>query len=301
MTDPRRHPYAGVPYLLAAVASWGAYFPLAKLILLKLSPVGFLIIRLGVGALTLLALNLRPRRSLAIQRRDWPVVIAAGLVGIVLHQMIQLNGLRQTSATNTGWILTLIPPVTGILGWFFLRERVSPRQILGLVIAMIGVVFFVANGRPQNLSLGHNTGDFLALGSIVTWSSYTIMTKSRLGRCDALALSAIHMALGFVVFLAFGAVHLPGQAAALSPRDWLIVLAIGVIPSGLAYYWWNAGLQRASAINTSMFLFLEAIVASVAGFLLLGEPFTAAKLGSAIVIIGGVTIGQRQLGRKEPM
>ena len=67
-------------------------------------------------------------QTLRIERRDWLFVSLAGFVGIVLHQFIQLNGLKTTSATNTGWILTLIPPVTGILGWFWLKERVAIQQ-----------------------------------------------------------------------------------------------------------------------------------------------------------------------------
>jgi drug/metabolite transporter (DMT)-like permease len=191
-----------------------------------------------------------------------------------------------------GWILTLIPPVTGLIGWMFLKEAISLKQVSGLIIAMIGVVFFVSKGEPTKLSFVRNIGDALALTSVVTWSVYTVLTKSRLSTYDPLPVSAIHMALGFGAFLLIGGWGIPAEVVRLDGRDWVIIVLIGIIPSGLAYYWWNAGLKRLSAVNTATFLFIEAIVASLAGFLLLGELFTVSMVVAAFIIVVGVSITQ---------
>ncbi|MEW5702244.1 MAG: DMT family transporter [Candidatus Zixiibacteriota bacterium] len=292
MTTSRRDSWLGVLYSLAAITAWGVYFPLAKIVLRTLSPVVFLTLRLGIGAAILLALCLMGRVRLSLARRDLGIVLGAGAVGIIAHQLIQVNSLRFTSATNTGWILTLIPPVTGLLGWVFLRERVSWRQVIGLLIAVIGVLFLATRGNPARLSFVHNWGDILALCSVLTWSLYTIMTKSRLIRYSPLAIATIHMTMGFVFFLGLGAGRLGREAGAMSAQAWWLTILIGIVPSGLAYYWWAAGLKRLSAMNTSMFLFLEAIVATLAGYALLGEELTIAVAGYAAIIIAGVYYAQ---------
>ena len=299
--EPVRKPaISGTLFVLSAIISWGAYFPLAKIVLLKIAPATFLIIRLGVGAATLYLLNLRLRKSLGFDRRDWLFIAMAGVVGIILHQLILLNGLKTTSATNTGWILTLIPPVTGILGWVWLKERVSFHKIAGLTVAMIGVSLLVSHGHLRELSIGRNQGDLLALCSVGTWSVYTVMLKSRLGRYEPLAIAAAHMIFGFVFFGAIGAGDFIPEASSMTVREWAIAIFIGIVPSGLAYYWWTAGLQRLSAIDTSMFLFIEAIVASVTGWIVLDELFTPAMLGATVIIVLGVWIAQnRRLDRKE--
>lgn len=299
MHSSRRDTWTGALFVLGAIVTWGAYFPYAKLILQKITPTDFLIFRLGIGAVVLALLNLHQRRPLHIEKHDLLIVLGAGVIGIIIHQIIQLNGLRFTSATNTGWVLTLIPPVTGLLGWLFLKEHVRGRQILGLAIAMLGVVFFVSNGHPERLSLGNNLGDALALLSVFTWSICTIMTKARLGRYDPLIISIIHMFVGFLFFALIGGWGISNRITVLNLHDWIIIIAIGVIPSGLAYYWWNAGLKRLSAMNTSMFLFLEAIVASATGAALLGESFTLPMIGFALIIVGGVYVSQGQIGRRK--
>ena len=297
MSSERSHALSGALFVLGAIITWGAYFPYAKLILQKISPTDFLIFRLGIGTIVLALLNLRLRKSFKIEKRDLVIVLGAGAVGIILHQIIQLNGLRFTSATNTGWILTLIPPVTGLLGWFFLKEHVRGRQILGLAIATVGVVFFVSKGHPEQLSLGKNLGDVLAFASVITWSLYTIMTKARLGRYDPLAVSVIHMFLGFLYFALVGGWGLSTRLGTLTSHDWIVIIAIGAVPSGVAYYWWNAGLKRLSSMDTSMFIFLEAIVASVTASLLLSESFTLPMVGFAVIIAVGVYVGQAR-GRR---
>lgn len=297
MTDGRRS-LTGTLYVLAAIASWGVYFPFAKVILTKLSPTVFVVFRFGIGVIVLFVMTRRLRRSLAVRRSDVGFMIASGLIGITVHQLVQLWGLVHTTATNTGWILTLVPPVTGLLGWIFLKENVSLRQIAGIVIAMVGVLLFVSKGKPGTLSLGSNLGDLLVLGSVLTWSVYTIMTKSRLHDYDPLPMSTIHMAVGTVVLLLVGGWRIPREVGALEPTDWIIILFVGIIPSGIAYYWWNAGLKRLSVVNTSAYLFLEAIIASLAGFAVLGERFTGSMILGGAFIVTGVWVTQaRRRGR----
>jgi drug/metabolite transporter (DMT)-like permease len=289
----------GTLWVLGAVVAWGAYFPYAKLVLQKVSPSSFLIIRLGVGAATLYLLNVFLKKSLRIRRSDWLFVIAAGAIGIIAHQLIQLTGLKVTSATNTGWILTLNPPVAGILGWLILKERVGIQKIIGLVIAMFGVALLVSKGHPSQLSLLQNWGDTLALISIGTWAVYSIMLKSRLTSYEPLAISAFHMLLGFVFFAVVGGTQFAREAGSMTVTEWVIAIAIGVLPSGLAYYWWTAGLRRLSVIDISMFLFIEAIVASLAGWAVLGESFTALMVLATIVIIFGVWFAEtRRFGKR---
>ena len=68
----------------------------------------------------------------------------------------------------------------------------------------------------------------LALASVVTWSVYTVMTKSRLTTYDPLPISAIHMGLGFLAFLLIGGWRIPSEITALNGKEWLIVVLIGI-------------------------------------------------------------------------
>ncbi len=292
MPDSKREHLFGTLLVLAAIISWGIYFPFAKIVLVKLSPEVFLVFRLGIGALVLLTFSLRLKDGFRFSKSDLLAILMAGTIGIILHQLVQVSGLRLTTATNTGWILTLIPPVTGILGWIFLKEAVGFSQAFGLTVAIAGVLLFVSKGNLSALSFSGNLGDFLALLSVGTWSAYTILMKPMVKKFQPVMITNLHMAMGFVFFLFMSGRTVPAQISRLSLTEWVILILIGLIPSGLAYFWWAAGLKRLSVINTSTYLFIEAIVATVTAFLILRESFTLPMLLFAALIIAGVYITQ---------
>ena len=278
---------AGIIYATASVFSWGVYLPYAKLILAKLSPSVFLTFRLSIGAITLFVFSLTLRRSFGFKSKDLLWIITAGITGIILHQILQLESLKYTTATNVGWILTLIPAATGLFAWIFLKESIAFHQIVGLVIAMTGLALFVSKGNPTKLSFIKNYGDFLSFISIFTWAFYSIITKYSLSRYDAMPISTVHMALGSLFFFTISMNDIQNQITTLNTHEWIILILIGLIPSGLAYFWWNAGLKKLSAMNTSMFIFPEAVFASAAGHIVLGESFTLnMALFSAIIFTG---------------
>ena len=159
-------------------------------------------------------------------------------------------------------------------------------------MAILGVLLFVSKGNLSALSFSGNSGDFLALLSVGTWSFYTILMKPLVKKFQPVIITNLHMAMGFIFFLFMSGKTIPAQISGLKSTEWVILILIGVIPSGLAYFWWAAGLKRLSVVNTSTFLFIEAIVASVTAFLVLQESFTAPMLFFAVVIIAGVYITQ---------
>ena len=289
---------SGAVYVLAAIVSWGVYFPLAKIVLQKLSPEVFLVFRLGLGTVVLLGLYGWFGKSHQGKLQSLGKIILAGAIGVMLHQLIQTSGLKITSATNSGWIITLSPVFTGALGWIILKEKVRLRQMLGMGIALSGVLLLISKGKIWQLSFGRNLGDFLVLASAVTWSIYTVMNRPLLQRNSAILVSAIQMGMGFLFFTILAGTDILPQSQALTTSDWMVLIIIGVIPSGLAYFWWNAGLARLTAVRTSIFLFIEAVIASIMSVIILGESFTILMLMAVIITIAGVTIAQTVSGYK---
>ncbi|MCI0531378.1 MAG: DMT family transporter [candidate division Zixibacteria bacterium] len=289
---------SGAVYVLVAIVSWGVYFPLAKIVLLKLSPEVFLVFRLGLGTAVLFVLHGWLGKSHPGKLQSLGKIILAGAAGVMLHQLIQTSGLKITSATNSGWIITLSPAFTGALGWIILKEKVRLRQMLGMGIALLGVLLLISKGKVWQLSFGRNLGDFLVLASAVTWSIYTVMNRPLLQRNSAILVSAIQMGMGFLFFTILAGNKILSQSQTLTSVDWILLASIGIVPSGLAYFWWNAGLARLTAVRTSIFLFIEAVIASIMSVIILGESFTILMLIAAVITIAGVTIAQTVSGYK---
>ena len=128
---------------LITVCIWGASFVTTKIIVDQMNPLVLIPIRSFGGALLLFVLLKRRGQwtGMAHGRLLWQLAFL-GFLGVSLHLSIQAVGLRYTSASNTGWMVSLTPIFIGLLAWRFLGETFGRNQITGFVIAIIGGGFW---------------------------------------------------------------------------------------------------------------------------------------------------------------
>ena len=75
----------------------------------RFPPMAFMTLRFLLAGSLLLVVALSVERSLAVRRRDWLLMFAAGMVGTALYQPLFLNGLALTTASNTSLIIATSP------------------------------------------------------------------------------------------------------------------------------------------------------------------------------------------------
>jgi len=136
--------------LLAAVTLWGWTFIATKILLEELGPVEIFALRLAIALPVLLVILAVRRTPFELSRADWvPIGAAGGMFGF--HFVLQLTGLRGTTATNTGWIIAFTPLTLAVLSWVVLREPIGRGIAGGIAIATLGIVLLVSRGDPADL------------------------------------------------------------------------------------------------------------------------------------------------------
>ena len=275
---------------LFTVIVWGASFIATKLAIQDISPVTLVWLRFGIGVLVLGAAAAM-RKQLALPRRSELGYFALlGFLGITFHQWLQSTGLQTAQASTTAWIVATTPVFMVLLGWIFLKEKLSRLQILGITLAAVGVLLVVSKGDFSSLSSGKfgTTGDFLILISAPNWAVFSILSRRGLQQYPATRMMLYVMSFGWlfstVLFLTGPGL---GEIANLSRDGWIAVLFLGVIVSGGAYITWYDALQVISASQIGAFLYIEPLVAVVVAAIILGEPLLwASLLGGAIILFG---------------
>ncbi len=279
--------------LLLTVVVWGWTFVATKVALGVLDPVEVMALRFAVG-LPVLALLLAARRA----RPVWPWQgrgVAAGAVIITAHFLIQITGIRYTSAVNTGWIIAVTPLVLAVLARVLLGERLARVAWLGVAVASAGIVLLVSRGRLGSLSWLRSAGDWLVLASAHTWALYTVVVRDAARRLDPLALTFAVLLPPTVLSCGWVAVH-GGVArfAHLPPRVWLALAFLGVLGTAMAHWFWQVGVARVGAAGAGVFLYLEPLATTALAVPLLGERFGAAALAGGAMVLGGVWLTQRR-------
>ncbi len=278
--------------LLLAVVIWGWTFVATKILVAELGPVEVLGLRLAIGLPFLGALLLGKRVALRFTREDLPALLVGGTI-LALHFLVQIAGLVTTTATNTGWLISVSPLALAVLSFLFLGERIGRAGVAGIAVATLGIVLLVSRGDLASLGWLRSGGDWLVLASAHTWALYAVATRNLVRRRHPLAVTfavlLVATALTAVLFVASADLD---AVRALSPRGLLALLYLAIPGLALGQWFWHEGVASLGASRAGLYLYLEPIATMALAVPLLGEPFGPfVALGGGLVL-AGVILGQ---------
>ena len=253
--------------------------------------------RMLVGASVLggLALALHGRRAVP-SARDLPRLAACSLCGVVLNQVLAIEGMARTSSTRAGLLMTLIPVFTFGLAALVGQERLSARRALGLGVALAGalVVLLARSGVPVDARHGSQlAGNLMIAANCLSYSIYLIVSRPLLARYPALVLTALVYAgsLACVPFLSHGQTLVPAapSASALAAMAYILVF-----PTLVAYFLSAFALARVAASTTAVYIYLQPLVAACAGILVLRERLRPEIVRAAGLLFVGIWLVSRR-------
>jgi drug/metabolite transporter (DMT)-like permease len=204
----------------------------------------------------------------------WIAIVGTSLPFLLIFYAFSLSSLTNSFLLQTEVLYTIL------LGYVILGEKVTFRQTLLTVVAVIGVVMILTNGSFASPGLG----DFLLIVAPIAFPAAHVIAKPILIRSDALIVSNIKILIGGCALLASCAVIAPSQLSYLTVSTNLPLIvaeSIAVMMSNSLFYvsmkWIN--LSKATAINQAF-----PVVSVPLGILLLGETLTP------ITLIGGTML-----------
>jgi drug/metabolite transporter (DMT)-like permease len=280
--------------ILLAIIFWGTSFVATKTVLQEIKPVTIIILRLVLASvlLTIIALSTKKKFSINLKSHSWIFILA--LVA-VFHLWIQVTGLQYTTASNTGWIIGTAPIFMAILGFAFYKEKITPLQFAGILVALAGLLLLIGKGDITNIGLIENKGDLLVLGSAFTWGVYSMVNKK-------ISLSYSPLMTILYLFLMMAVIIIPFNLDSetiksiinLSLISWMWILFLGFFCSGVAYVIWAQALRDMESAKVGAFLYFEPLVTVVAAWFFLNEEITLLMIFSGLLITAGVFIVNKE-------
>lgn len=279
-------------YLIFASIAWGLNFHMAKMMLQSTNALeaGLWRYVFGVGVLVFFLRGDWPKWSV-IKKQSYPLLLI-GFVGLFGFNYCLFVGLTKTTAINAALIAGLTPALTLIASRFILKIRISKPQVLGILLALFGVIVLILKGKFSALwKLEFTEGDaWILLGNSI-FALHNVWVKQygdRMSNRHFTFLTNLICLLGFVLlfpFLEFGAFNNYPNSF------WLAAFGMGGIGTALAYYFWNQGIAKVGAPQAGIFLNIIPFAAALFA-LLFGEKIHWYHLISGVVIITGVIIMQ---------
>jgi drug/metabolite transporter (DMT)-like permease len=228
--------------------------------------------------------------------RHWKPIVAAGLLGGGLHNVLQYWGLRYTQAINGPILNSLTSIFIIILGTLLLREPLPRRAAVGAAISLAGALAIITALDPQVLlRLSFNAGDLLIILSLVMLAGYTLALRWRPQGLDALSFLACFALVAEIpvgVLYVFERAY--GPPIILNAASLLGLAYVSVFPALLAYHFWALGVAALGAARAGVFMYLNPFFGALLGVGLLGERFGLHHAVGMSLILAGVLVAQRK-------
>jgi drug/metabolite transporter (DMT)-like permease len=285
MQTPERLDGRALVYIGIALLTWSSAYAAIAYALASFTPGEVALARLAIGSFCFAVLMWVKRVPLPA-RRDWPVLTLLGVIGLTVYHLC-LNTAETRVASGTAAILiSLVPATTAALSALWLRERLSPRTLAGLTVALLGVVLVVfTSGKDVKVE----PMAALVLVSVVGCSIFFVGQKPLFARNTMLGVTGFTFFAGTLGALPFG-LGLP-QALVEAPMPHIAALLwLGIAPTFIGYIAWNAALQRAPASQVSSFIYFSPPIAVLIGWAWLGERPTLLTLVGGVITVGGVVL-----------
>lgn len=280
--------------LFLCVVIWGATFVATKIMLDYVNPAELLGLRMLIGMPVLAAVVFFKRIRLEFEFREYLNLLLGSAI-ITAHFLIQITGLKYTTATNTGWIISVTPLALAVLSYFFLKERIGRNVVVGIIVATAGVMFLVSRGEFAEFGWLASVGDWLILISAHTWAIYTIAVRDISRKRDPVAVTFAILLPTAVLMTGYLIFSFDWSALGTLPsRAWSALILLGVFGTALGHWWWQEGVAALGAARAGIFLYIEPLTATALGVALLNEQFGVFTAIGAIGVLGGILLAERR-------
>lgn len=262
----------------------------------EIPPMGLAFWRIAVGAMVLLPFAWR---DLVMQRRvilqHWKLFTVMAIAFMPLGNAMFYLGYNFTTAVNGGIIATAQPALTVIFAWLILRHTINSKQVIGIVVAAVGVLVIMLRGDPRAIgALSFSGGDLFILIGTASFSFYAVMLRRVPAAIGPMLILVIIQLLGLVamapLYLYESLTYLP---VPLTARSLMVIAWVGTAIAVVAVGLSNLAVLSIGPAKASVAHYLRAVFTAALAVVALGERFELFHLLAFVLVIVGVLLMSR--------
>jgi drug/metabolite transporter (DMT)-like permease len=307
MTKPLQYENRGItarildqPYLLLLLAPlfWGGNFVAAKMVADEITPFLLIASRCVAATLVIWPFAWRFVRADWQQiKRHWLLLMCYGAGGYALFNVLVYAGAHTTTALNASIEQASLPMLIMAANFALFKVRASWIQIVGVLVALFGVILTATHGNPLRLiTLQINQGDGLVMLACLSYTAYTLGLKyrPRVHLMSFMAVAFSGAALASLIMLHFLGGGL-GQFATLSdasPKVWGVIIYVAIFPSMFSQIAYARGVELLGANRAAPTHNMIPVFGSLLSVLLLGEHLESYHYLAAMIIIAGIVLAE---------
>ncbi len=285
----------GVLLILVSGISFGAAAIFARFAYeAGTDPITLLFLRFGIASVCMLFMT-RLRSAPFPRGRILFGLILMGAVGYFGQSFCYFTALTFTPAGLVALLLYLYPAIVTVLAVAILKETVSKRKTIALILALAGTALTIGPAGG-----GEPLGIVLSLGAALIYSVYILAGSKIIEQGTAIPSSTVIITSAAVMYGGFIAIK--GGSFPTTWFGWASAGAVALISTVLAIVTFLAGLERVGPTNAATLSTIEPVVTVILAALVLDEAITPLRVAGGIMILVAVILLTRSRSgvRKKP-
>ena len=250
---------------------------------------GFIMLRLLGATLIFWLISLfTPNEK--IEKKDFLKILLASILGMCVNMLAFFRGLELSTPINSGIIITLSPVLVLILSYFFLKEKVTLKKIIGILIGFSGAVFLILNSSKTGINAPNiPLGNSFFLLNASAYAGYLIVIKPLTSKYNIFTLMKWLFLIGLVLstpitfnqFIEVNWTELP----------WFAIWRMAYVVIGTTFltYLFNIyALKTLSPTTVGSFIYLQPIITIGFALITANDVLDTTKLFSCLLVFIGI-------------
>ena len=251
--------------------------------------------RAVLGLIFLLAVILlsgkKPEK--AAIKANLPILIISG-AAMGFNWILLFESYRYTTVA-TATVCYYLAPLLLLLASPLLGEKLTLKKLLCVGIALFGLVCISGVMEGTLPKAEELTGIGFGLGAAVLYASVMFLNK-KLSPMGAYNKTVLQLASAAVVILPYLLLTENAASFALTGLQWILLLVVGIVHTGVAYWMYFGSMEKLSAKTISVLCYLDPVIAVLLSALLLKEPMTPVNILGSVLILGSALYSEKQNG-----
>lgn len=278
--------------VILAMIFWSYTFIWYKVVYEFYNPITVVFFRLIISSIFLFILMNPLNKLQKIKKGDLKYFIFVALFNPFLYFIGESYGIKYVSSSLAAVIIATIPLFTSFTSSYFLNEKITKMNSIGISVSIFGVGLVILNKQTSvEVSL---FGIGMLCVAVAAAIGYTMVLKKLTSKYNSISIVTYHNFIGIFLFAPlFFIVDYPEfRLSGFSTDSWVPLLELAIFGSSFAFIFFTFSIQKIGIGKANAFTNLIPVITAIIAYFVLDEILSISKMAGISLVIGGLFLSQ---------
>ncbi len=276
-------------YAMISILLWSTTATVTKLLLSNLNSMQILLFSSFFAFIFLFIINIIKGNLKEIKKykmKDFFKIASIGILGTFLYNLFLYLGINTLQASQAFIINYLWPIMTVLFACIFLKEKLTIKKIVALIISFIGVIVVTSNGNWSHFEKNSFIGMIYCVLAAISYGLFSVLNKKT--KYNKYTTMMLFYLTSF--FISFLYTIICRTTYVLEINQLFGLLWIGIFTSAIAFASWVIALEKGDTVRISNIAYMTPFISLVWTSIILKESFSIYSVIGLLIIMVGIFI-----------